>query len=235
MTVSSHDGCQSPTHPPTGASHAAYSTACASLALHAIVGSAVRSPWCRPCHRHTHSSADEHHRPSSATPRHRAVRCAAGADARVGHASSQVLRAGRGLPDQPAARRRITCPRCTASPLLNRSAQGWTNVMVSSDQFSHGANFASRISAVGLRLALGRREHRHRIRDAPSVVQGLDGQHRPLREHPEPGLPQHRHGVSTHPVKGYATGAGTWTQDFALGMHQSPPSGNAGPMDGCPY
>ena len=42
-------------------------------------------------------------------------------------------------------------------------------------------------------------------------------------------------GVSVRAVGGYATGGGTWTQDFALGMHQSAPSGNTGPMNGCPY
>ena len=50
--------------------------------------------------------------------------------------------------------------------------------------------------------------------------------------------PQYRNvgtGVSPRAVRGFATGVGTWTQDFALGMHSSPPSGNYGPMDGCPY
>jgi uncharacterized protein YkwD len=42
-------------------------------------------------------------------------------------------------------------------------------------------------------------------------------------------------GVSVRPVRGWATGRGTWTQDFALGMHESAPSGNTGPMHGCPY
>jgi hypothetical protein len=42
-------------------------------------------------------------------------------------------------------------------------------------------------------------------------------------------------GVSVRPVKGWATGQGTWTQDFALGMNEPAPSGNTGPMDGCPY
>jgi hypothetical protein len=42
-------------------------------------------------------------------------------------------------------------------------------------------------------------------------------------------------GVSAGTVRGFATGPGTWTQDFALGMNSSPPSNNFGPANGCPY
>jgi hypothetical protein len=36
-------------------------------------------------------------------------------------------------------------------------------------------------------------------------------------------------------MRGWASGPGTWTQDFALSMYKSPPSANWGPADGCPY
>jgi uncharacterized protein YkwD len=42
-------------------------------------------------------------------------------------------------------------------------------------------------------------------------------------------------GVSPNPVKGWATGPSTWTEDFALSMFASAPSQNWGPANGCPY
>ncbi len=42
-------------------------------------------------------------------------------------------------------------PALHESARLDRSAQGWTNVMVHFHSFTHGADFASRISAVGFR------------------------------------------------------------------------------------
>ena len=40
-------------------------------------------------------------------------------------------------------------PALRVSPLLDRSAQAWTNVMVATGKFWHGINFAARITAVG--------------------------------------------------------------------------------------
>ena len=42
-------------------------------------------------------------------------------------------------------------PALTANSRLDRSAQGWTNEMVSHHEFTHGADFAERISAAGFR------------------------------------------------------------------------------------
>src|SRR6202042_2131961 len=46
-------------------------------------------------------------------------------------------------------RARHHLPRLHANRRLDRSAQGWTNTMARHGAFSHGADFASRISAVG--------------------------------------------------------------------------------------
>jgi uncharacterized protein YkwD len=118
---------------------------------------------------------------------------------------------------------------------LNRSAQGWTNVMVTHRDFSHGADFAARISAVGF--------------DWSNVGENIaTGYATPTRVvaawmaskgHCQNILnPQYRYvgtGVSDRSIAGYSTLAGTWTQDFGLLMGQHALSGNWGPAEGCPY
>jgi uncharacterized protein YkwD len=173
----------------------------------------------------------KHHR----RHRHAGVdRACAGADARVGHASPQLLRSA------------VVClinrerslhhlPPLSASSLLNRSAQGWTNVMVSSDQFSHGTNFAGRISAAGYVWRSAGENIATGFSTPRAVVHAWMGSTGHCENILNPTFRNVGTGVSTRPVKGFATGIGTWTQDFALGMHSSPPSGNTRPMDGCPY
>ena len=56
--------------------------------------------------------------------------------------------AGGGVPRQPPAHR-ASPARLHTSQRLNRSAQGWTEAMVRSDSFTHGSDFAARITAVG--------------------------------------------------------------------------------------
>ena len=42
-------------------------------------------------------------------------------------------------------------------------------------------------------------------------------------------------GENDSPVRTFASGRATWTQDFGLRMGQSPPSKRRRPMNGCPY
>jgi uncharacterized protein YkwD len=158
----------------------------------------------------------------------------AGANASVGNTSPAVLRSAVVcLVNRQRTAHRL--PPLYASPLLNRSAQDWTSAMVSTDQFTHGANFAGRISAAGYiwrsageNIATGYATPRAVVRawmSSPGHCQNILN-------------PNYRNvgtGISPHSVKGWATGLGTWTQDFALGMHQPAPSGDFGPMDHCPY
>lgn len=176
------------------------------------------------------------HKPHKHARRHRARAAAAcaGSGAPVGSTSSQVLKSTVVcLINQQRALHHL--PPLAASPLLNRSAQGWTDVMVSSDQFTHGTNFASRISAVGFVW----RTAGENIATGYSTPRGVVRAWMASTGHCENILnPSYREigtGISTRPVRGFATGAGTWTQDFALGMKQSPPSNNFGPANGCPY
>src|SRR5581483_1883108 len=177
------------------------------------------------------TASHKHHR------RHRhagADHACSGADAHVGHVSSQLLRSAVVcLINQERSLHHL--PPLQASPLLDRSAQGWTNAMVSSDQFTHGTNFAARISAAGYVWRSAGENIATGFSTPRMVVHAWMGSTGHCQNILNPTYRNIGTGVSIRPVKGYATGTGTWTQDFALGMHQSPPSGNMSPMDGCPY
>ena len=164
---------------------------------------------------------------------HKQAACA-GANARVGRASTQVLRAAVVcLINQERAAHHL--PALTASPLLNNSAQRWTNAMVSSDQFTHGMNFAGRISAAGYDWRSAGENIATGFATPRSVVAAWMASTGHCQNILHPSYRNIGTGVSRGVVKGFATGVGTWTQDFALGMHQSAPSGNYGPASGCPY
>lgn len=107
--------------------------------------------------------------------------------------------------------------------------------MVSSDQFAHGTNFAARISAAGYVWRSAGENIATGFATPRAVVHAWMGSTGHCENILNPSFRNVGTGVSTRPVRGYATGAGTWTQDFALGMHSSPPSGNTSPMNGCPY
>jgi len=181
-----------------------------------------------------HSKHHHKHHKARGAHRARAASGCSGANDNVGTASAQVLRdAVVCLINQERADHHL--PALSASPLLNRSAQGWTNVMVSSDEFTHGANFASRISAVGYDWRMAGEN----IATGYATPRGVVRAWMASTGHCENILnPTYRNvgtGVSPRAVRGFATGSGTWTQDFALGMSSSPPSNNFGPADGCPY
>jgi uncharacterized protein YkwD len=126
-------------------------------------------------------------------------------------------------------------PALNASPLLDRSAQGWTDAMVSSDQFSHGPNFAARISAAGYVWRSAGENIATGYATPRAVVRAWMASNGHCQNILSPVYRNVGTGVSRRPVNGWASGAGTWTQDFALGMNQSPLSGNSGPANGCPY
>jgi uncharacterized protein YkwD len=198
------------------------------LALLMIVGSSLLSVA------PTATATTPRHKPNRRHHRARAASGCAGAGDRVGSASPQILRSAVVcLINQDRALHHL--PPLHASPLLNRSAQGWTGVMVASDQFTHGSNFASRISAAGYVWRAAGENIATGFATPRAVVRAWMASTGHCQNILNPTFRNVGTGVSTRPVRGYATGAGTWTQDFALGMHQSPPSGNYGPMDGCPY
>jgi uncharacterized protein YkwD len=126
-------------------------------------------------------------------------------------------------------------PALAENARLNRSAQGWTNTMVSQRAFSHGADFASRISAAGFRWSSVGENIATGFTTAAAVVRGWMASTGHCQNILNPAFRSVGTGVSRRAIAGYSSGGGTWTQDFGLGMGQSPASGNWGPAEGCPY
>ncbi len=125
-------------------------------------------------------------------------------------------------------------PRLKVNALLNRSAQAWTNVMVDDGEFTHGSNFAGRISAVGYDWSTAGENIATGFATPAGVVNAWMGDVGHCRNILTPTFAAVGTGVSRLGVRGY-TNFGTWTQDFGLWMGDSPPSSNWGPADGCPY
>jgi uncharacterized protein YkwD len=168
---------------------------------------------------------------------HRRARAASGCanvNATVADTSAQTLRAAVVcLINQQRTARHL--PPLRASHLLDRSAQGWTNAMVSSDVFSHGTNFAGRISAAGYVWRAAGENIATGFQTPAGVVRAWMASTGHCENILNPTYGNVGTGVSNRPVSGWASGAGTWTQDFALSMYKAAPSANWGPAAGCPY
>ncbi|MFZ1995393.1 MAG: CAP domain-containing protein [Solirubrobacteraceae bacterium] len=126
-------------------------------------------------------------------------------------------------------------PRLRENPRLNRSAQGWTNVMVTHRDFSHGADFAARISAAGFDWSNVGENIATGYATPTAVVKAWMASKGHCQNILNPVYRYVGTGVSDSSISGYSTLAGTWTQDFGLLMGQHPPSGTWGPAEGCPY
>ncbi len=124
-------------------------------------------------------------------------------------------------------------PALRASRLLNRSAQGWTDAMVASGDFSHGADFAARITAVGFSWSAAGENIATGFVTPRQVVRAWMDSTGHCRNILNPSYADVGTGVSARPLRGFPPA--TWTQDFALPMGRSAPSGDWGPANGCPY
>jgi len=125
-------------------------------------------------------------------------------------------------------------PRLHENQRLNRSAQGWTDVMVRQDDFSHGADFSARISAVGFDWSMAGENIASGFMTPAAVVRGWMGSADHCRNILTPSFADVGTGVKARGLADNHRG-GTWTQDFGLSMGAHAPSGNWGPADGCPY
>jgi uncharacterized protein YkwD len=176
-----------------------------------------------------------------------AVALAAAATTAASASSSNCANANRRVtPDDTAAMRAaVLClvnqqrtsrhlPPLHASARLTRSAQGWTNHMVASNTFAHGANFAARITAVGYPWSAAGENIATGFPTPRAVVTGWMRSTDHCRNILSPAYRNLGVGVSARAVRGYASGPATWTQDFALPRGAHPPSHNLGPANGCP-
>lgn len=107
--------------------------------------------------------------------------------------------------------------------------------MVASDNFSHGSDLAERISAVGYPWSSIGENIATGFPTPQSVVTVWMGSTGHCHNILAPNFSDIGTGVSTRPVRGFASGPATWTLDFGLPSGARAPSGNWGPADGCPY
>jgi uncharacterized protein YkwD len=131
-------------------------------------------------------------------------------------------------------RRSFGLPGLASSPRLNRSAQSWTNVMVSDRYFSHGADFSARISAVGFDWSNAGENIATGFTTPARVVRAWMASTGHCQNVLNPMYRDVGTGVTNRSIYG-SRSHGTWTQDFGLLMRQRPASGNWAPADGCPY
>ncbi len=117
---------------------------------------------------------------------------------------------------------------------LNRSAQGWTNVMVRHDDFSHGSDFTARISAVGFDWSMAAENIAAGFQTPAAVVRSWMASTGHCQNILSPSFADVGSGVNARAVPGFGAG-GTWAQDFGLPIGARPPSSNFGPANGCPY
>jgi uncharacterized protein YkwD len=126
-------------------------------------------------------------------------------------------------------------PALRASAALDSSAQRWTNAMISAGRFSHGADFAARISAAGFHWSFAGENIATGFQTPAQVVRGWMASTGHCQNILSSTYSDVGTGVSTHPVGAYASGPSTWTQDFGLWSGHGAPSHNTAPASGCPY
>jgi uncharacterized protein YkwD len=126
-------------------------------------------------------------------------------------------------------------PALGVSSPLNHSAQGWNDSMVSSNNFTHGSNFAGRISAAGYHWQMAGENIATGYMTPAQVVAAWMASTDHCHNILDPGFRNVGTGETPSPVSSWASGPATWTQDFGLLMSQSALSGNHGPQNGCPY
>jgi uncharacterized protein YkwD len=126
-------------------------------------------------------------------------------------------------------------PLLTESSKLDRSAQGWTDRMVVTADFSHGASFSTRFTVVGYNWQTVGENIAAGQRTPLGVVKAWMASTGHCQNILQPEFKDVGVGVSTTPVPSWGTAPVTWTADFGLSMGQSPASHDMGPANGCPY
>ncbi len=135
------------------------------------------------------------------------------------------------------ARRRAAddLPPLRESASLDRSAQAWTNAMVSRGYFSHGTSLGARISAAGFRWASAGEDIATGLQTPRAVVNTWMHSLGHCQVILDPSFAFVGIGVNRHPVPGYARRPATWTLDAALPSGMRAPSGNWAPANSCPH
>ena len=107
--------------------------------------------------------------------------------------------------------------------------------MVASGQFTHGQNFAGRITAAGFHWSWAGENIATGYPSPAAVMAGWMASPGHCRNILSPSFSAIGIGMVPRPVGGFASGPATWTQDFALPVSKAAPSHRVGPQNGCPY
>jgi uncharacterized protein YkwD len=126
-------------------------------------------------------------------------------------------------------------PKLISNSRLDRSAQGWTDDMVSHADFTHGAAFAERISAVGFDWSNAGENIATGFQTPNTVVAAWMASTGHCQNILSPVYREVGTGVADGMIAGASNVDGTWTQDFGLLMGQHSASADYGPAEGCPY
>lgn len=124
-------------------------------------------------------------------------------------------------------------PALRDSSRLDGAAQRWTDTMVATGQFTHGIDPAARITAAGLSWSSTGENIATGYPTPRRVVAAWMASVDHCRNILDPRYSRVGTGVNSHPVRGYAGGPATWTEDFELPAGHRPPSHNWAPADSC--
>ena len=107
--------------------------------------------------------------------------------------------------------------------------------MVSHADFTHGAAFSERISAVGFDWSNAGENIATGFETPTEVVAAWMASTGHCQNILSPVFREVGTGVASGMIAGASNVDGTWTQDFGLLMGQHPASADYGPAEGCPY
>ena len=185
-------------------------------------------------HRHHHRHHAQQAQAQAPAPAPVAPATCPNADTSAVGAAQQAMRAAVVcLINQQRGQRKL--PLLSEVSQLDHSAQGWTDLMVLHNLFSHGTDFWNRISAVGYLWSNVGENIASGFATPREVVTAWMASPDHCDNILNPNYANVGTGVNPNPVLAAASGAATWTQDFGLLMSQNPPSNNFGPAHGCPY
>ena len=127
-------------------------------------------------------------------------------------------------------------PGLVENPLLDTSAQLWTNTMVATHVFSHGTNFTQRLASVGYDWSNAGENIATGYGTPTDVISAWMASPEHCQNVLNPNYADIGVGVNPSLVDpSVGSGGATWTQDFGLTMLAPFPSHNTAPMNGCPY
>jgi uncharacterized protein YkwD len=118
---------------------------------------------------------------------------------------------------------------------LDAAAQNWTDTMVSTGVFAHGASWAQRLIAAGYDWLTAGENIATGYATPVSLVAGWMASQGHCQNILNPKYADTGIGVNPRPALTSVPSAATWTEDFGLLSSRPAPSMNTAPMDGCPY